>query len=654
MAILRMAKAILGTPPEHLEQTLASLQELGVLDARPFEGLEPAGQKNGSKKEHLEKASESLLFLDLIAPRKMPFTANFAWPRPIVDPKNAKKLLSGNPEAIISELLGQKTRLEQIKTELAKLKERVNALSKFTSLSIPTHIESSEVDYFIGAVQPGREKQATALNGEKEFAIWASKGVVVMASLKSRSTEAKELLAKFGFAALPFPPSEKTVMEQLQETNSQIASLEKEKQSLEKEAGRNDKDKRLSIILWMDNEETAQRLEEVPALSSEFGSFVIGYVPAKDAKKFEQTVSQKCPWARLVLLDVPEDEEPPVKLKNNPYSTPFETVTSMYGMPSYRGIDSTFIVSILFPIFFGFCFGDALYGIMLVLFSLWYLRTFKTEEGGKRFFRLFIICGISTFIIGALTGSWGGNLIASDGVIAVPALVALKDKITLLDPLKQTITFFVLTLFIGIGSQFIGILIAAWMNIRQGKWLDALLDQASWIIFLSGLVMFGIDFLGGNLVGAPKTVMFVLILTGAFFLVFFQGRGSKNFFGRIGLGLVSLYGIMGGYGTASFIGDIMSYSRLMALGLTSSIVALAFNKMAMMIGFSNPFGSIFTIVILVFGHLLNFFLNIIGSFVHPARLTFLEFYSRFYSGGGRSFSPLEKSEKRIKIMEEKA
>ncbi len=118
------------------------------------------------------------------------------------------------------------------------------------------------------------------------------------------------------------------------------------------------------------------------------------------------------------------------------------------------------------------------------------------------------------------------------------------------------------------------------------------------------------------------------------------------------MGLISLYGIMGGYGTASFIGDIMSYSRLMALGLTSSIVALAFNKMAMMIGFSNPFGSIFTIVILVFGHLLNFFLNIIGSFVHPARLTFLEFYSRFYSGGGMNYEPLSKSQKRVNIMED--
>ncbi|HNW32576.1 MAG TPA: hypothetical protein PKN77_07885, partial [Caldisericia bacterium] len=234
----------------------------------------------------------------------------------------------------------------------------------------------------------------------------------------------------------------------------------------------------------------------------------------------------------------------------------------------------------------------------------------------------------------------------------VPALVALKDRITLLDPLKQTITFFVLTLFIGIGSQFIGILIAAWMNIRQGKWLDALLDQASWIIFLSGLVMFGIDFLGGNLVGTPKTVMLVLILTGAFFLVFFQGRGSKNFFGRIGLGLVSLYGILGGYGTTTFIGDIMSYSRLMALGLTSSIVALAFNKIALMIGFSNPVATIFTVIILVFGHLLNFFLNVIGSFVHPARLTFLEFYSRFYAGGGRPFNPLSKSNKRVNVLED--
>ncbi len=305
---------------------------------------------------------------------------------------------------------------------------------------------------------------------------------------------------------------------------------------------------------------------------------------------------------------------------------------------------------------------------MLVALSLWYLKIFKTEQGAKNFFNTFLICGIATIIIGALTGSWGGNLVSSavrdpstnaviasanDGIINWLPLVSFRDAITLIDPMKQTITFFIVTLAIGISTQFLGILIAAFINIRQGKWLDAILDQGSWIIFLSGLVIFAMDFLGGGgLPGSLKLTMNILLFSGLFLLVFFQGRSSKNFFGRIGYGLVSLYGILGGYGSTAFLGDVMSYSRLLALGLTTSIVGMAFNTMAGMLGFSSFFGTFFTIVILLVGHVFNFALNIVGSFVHPARLSFLEFYSRFFISGGSYFNPFAHTRKRFKIMED--
>lgn len=670
MAILRMKKALVASPLGQASQTIEKLQDIGLIYVRPFEGVDKLQPNSPEAQENIVLANKSLAAINKLAPCKTPFTANFFWPRPVVAQKDYDGLLQEiDFHSFCENVRNLFTEYEQNILEIKKCEEDSKKYLPFKNFDIPLTKITDNFTIFLGTVSKTRQKDFLELDKlEHIHAKILSQNVALLAVKKD--IYLKEAIDKSGFVPIESNNPTSTPEKILQTLGEKKKLLLLRQEEIIRVFKTDFSNKRRNIEAYLDKYESMQTAIEAQTngLSSENAFLVVGYTLEKNIDSFKTNLAKHLPSSKLILLDVPEDEEPPVKLQNNPYTRAFEAVTCIYGPPSYRGLDSTFIVSIIFPIFFGFCFGDVLYGLMLVALSLWYLKIFKTEQGAKNFFNTFLICGIATIIIGALTGSWGGNLVSSavrdpstnvvissanDGIINWLPLVSFRDAITLIDPMKQTITFFIVTLVIGIGTQFLGILIAAFINIRQGKWLDAILDQGSWIIFLSGLVMFAMDFLGGGgLPGTLKLAMNILLFSGLFMLVLFQGRSSKNFFGRIGYGLVSLYGILGGYGSAAFLGDVMSYSRLLALGLTTSIVGMAFNTMAGMIGFSSAFGSVLTILILFIGHGFNFVLNIVGSFVHPARLSFLEFYSRFFSAGGQYFEPFTYTRKRIKIMEE--
>lgn len=665
-----MKKALVASPQGLASQTIGKLQNLGLMFVRPFEGVEKPQPNLTKIQEDTAKANKTKAALDKMAPQKTPFTANFFWPRPLLAQKDYEKLMEDiDFDKFCGLTLSLFAEYEQNILEIKKCDEDIRKYQPYKDCNVPFKKDTDNFTIILGTVSKTRQKDFLELDKlEQIHAVMLSQNLAMLAVKKDANL--KEAIDKSGFVPIESDDLSSTPQKILQTLDERKKTLQSRQAEIAKTFKKDFSKKRRNLEAHLDRLESEQSAAEAQSygFSSENAFLVVGYVLEKNIVSFKTNLSKQLPSSRLILLDIPDDEEPPVKLQNNPYTRAFEAVTCIYGPPSYRGLDSTFIVSIIFPIFFGFCFGDVLYGLMLVALSLWYLKIFKTEQGAKNFFNTFLICGIATIIIGALTGSWGGNMVSSavrdpatnaviasanDGIINWLPLVAFRDAITLIDPMKQTITFFIVTLVIGIGSQFLGILIAAFINIRRGKWLDAILDQGSWIIFLSGLVMFAMDFLGGGgLPGSFKLAMNILLFSGLFLLVFFQGRSSKNFFGRISYGLVSLYGILGGYGSAAFLGDVMSYSRLLALGLTTSIVGMAFNTMAGMIGFSSAFGSVLTVLILFIGHGFNFVLNIVGSFVHPARLSFLEFYSRFFSPGGQYFEPFTYTRKRIKIMEE--
>jgi V/A-type H+-transporting ATPase subunit I len=297
---------------------------------------------------------------------------------------------------------------------------------------------------------------------------------------------------------------------------------------------------------------------------------------------------------------------------------------------------------------------------MLALISWLALKKFKMGPQGIKFFRLFLYCGISTIIVGALTGSWFGNLfdlLAESNKIFLP-LKRFKDALIILDPMKEPTKLLGIALSLGIIQVWFGNIVAAIGNIKNRRYLDVVLDQVSMLIFLFGLTGLGLIFL--KLLAQNQINLFKYsALSGALMLIATQGRSEKGWGAKLFYGTYNLYNALSGY-----LSDILSHSRLWALGLVTGVMAGTINLIA--VQFSQIFPSIvpfidkiialkiiisslILIVIFVLGHMISFFMILLGAFVHPVRLQFVEFFSKFFKSGGTTFKPFRIETKYINL-----
>jgi V/A-type H+/Na+-transporting ATPase subunit I len=301
-----------------------------------------------------------------------------------------------------------------------------------------------------------------------------------------------------------------------------------------------------------------------------------------------------------------------------------------------------------FLLFFGICYGDVLYGIMLIFLASWLKKRFRNQKHLVEFFRLFTYGGISTIIFGFATGSWGADLPAYFGKGNV--VDALRVKMTLLDPLAKPVIALGIAIGIGLFNQLYGIFMRFYRDFRRGDISSSVYDGVFWIVYLVSLLGLSLSLVMAG--PTPLKIIFaVFFFSAAIGLVLTQGRDEKTFLGKAITGVVSLYGIMGTYGTTAFIGDVISYSRLMALGMTTSVVGMSFNIIAQMLKDVPVIGWLLFILLVIFGHVFNFTMSILSAFVHSARLILLEWFSRFYEGGGVPFRPFGFQSAKVEISE---
>jgi V/A-type H+-transporting ATPase subunit I len=360
--------------------------------------------------------------------------------------------------------------------------------------------------------------------------------------------------------------------------------------------------------------------------------FLEGWVTAPELPAVEKLLSRYT--AAWETCDPVQDEYPevPVKLKSNALTRPMNMVTEMYSLPAYDGVDPNPLMMPFFVFFFGIMFADLGYGIILTAFSLIVRKKAKPKGTMGYLFGLMTMVGISTAIIGFFTGGFFSDAITTvSGLLGVqtPNLSFLtKPVISVLD---NPLGVLVICLIIGCVQLLFGMGVKAYMLIRDGHPLDALFDIGSWWVLFAGIAV-------GVLTGS-----WIVIWIGVAMLVLTQGRASHSIPGKIIGGLASLYNITG------YFGDGLSYSRLMVMMLAGSVIGSIFNLLGSMPG--NIF--IFAVVFLV-GHTFNMGLNIIGTFVHDARLQYLEYFGKFYKEGGRPFRPLAIHTKFVDIIKEES
>ncbi len=443
--------------------------------------------------------------------------------------------------------------------------------------------------------------------------------------------------------AITLPYSDKKPADLLQALSEELRQLEDKLQGLYSELVRFFTDLREKFLLVFDYLEVKQRkleaiLEKI-VLGKRFAA-ISGWVYADKVEEVKRAIEDK--KAAVVSVSEPgEDEKVPVQIKNPWYLRPFEFVTRLYGVPHYRFIDTTPLIAPAFFIFFGLALSDAGYGLLLIIAALYFLFRYpKAEEGTKTTLLFVFYMGLAATIVGFITWTWfGESPFVENGLIF--------GKIPYFNTTADINVTLGVVLILGIVMQFYAMWIKGWWALKHGDWQTAVFDVLVWQILLLSLVVMVLPTVGLNLPENYIHVAKIVAAVAAILLILTQGRHLKNPVMRIAFGLISLYGIAGGYGVASFLADTLSYSRLLALNLSTGIVAHVLNVMLVpMVKF------VIGLVLLLAAHVLNLALGILGSFVHSARLIFLEMYGRFFEGVGEEFKPFTLDGKFYKFVKE--
>lgn len=363
-----------------------------------------------------------------------------------------------------------------------------------------------------------------------------------------------------------------------------------------------------------------------------------GWLNQLKREKIEQEIQSQKIAALITEVELTEGEEPPVDIVNSSFVQPFEAVTRLYGMPGYRDLDPTVFLAGFFFLFFGLSLTDVGYGLFLMIASVAILTLFKVSGAIRMFAKLLLFVGFATVLVGLLFGGYLGF----DPALLPPALQALQ----LFDPIGNPLPVFYLALGLGVVQVMAGLVLKIYSQHKQGRLMTGVLDQGPWLfMFCIGILYLAVA-TGYSTLLTPEQIV-NLAYVGIVVIVLTSGRHGDTIFGKVQSAAGSLYSSIG------YFSDILSYSRLLALGLATTALAFAVNLIAEIVSGSIPYlGPILGFVVLVIGHLFTLAVNTLGAFIHSARLQFVEFFGKFIDGTGKEFSPLSRKEKFVTILDE--
>lgn len=551
--------------------------------------------------------------------------------------ERAKKTVSATLEA--------EARINAIKNERAKNEASIISAEPYVNYDMPLDFTGTECsDTFLGVLPAATDLDACGKELYKAGALAQiiqndKNGIyAVFFCHKSDSAGVNALLSSYGFLRASFGGVNTTARECIKEAQRQLKLLaaeeERQKARLAELAEGVDA---LEVLYDIEATELVSVEQMLKLASTESIVMIKGWIPVRREPAVEGFLDGfECAYE----ISEPEGEDiPPILLENNGFATNFEWVLGMYSYPVYGRFDPTFIMSIFYFIIFGIMFADAGYGLVLLLACFGAVKFLKPGDSMKRFLKMFGYCGISCIVFGVLFGAYFGDLPLAimRNMMGIPeaelpnlALMGgtAANIAVLFDPLQNPMGFLILSLAIGAIHLIAGMAVQFYVLCKDGHVLDAILDIGAYWLLFGGVAL---------LVLAPGVGMWVCIAAVAI-IVLTHGRAEKNIVMKLMKGFLGLYDLI------NYVADLLSYSRILALGLAAGIIAQVVNILGTM-GGPTVVGFIGLVVAFTLGHLLNLAINVLGTFVHTSRLQYIEFFGKFYEDGGRPFEPAAPSEK---------
>lgn len=668
MSFTKMIQVLIAGYSSNMDAFIEDLQYASILhisdisEPAAFEKFIAGTSQNSNHFcfDLLSRLEESRIFLEQFMPKETFFKKLLKPPSTIKRPDYQNIVRTFNPQKFIESSSDTKNRLISLKEEKKSLIKENKKLAPWKEIEISIKDTGiiKHAHIIIGKVS-NKKMEALADIENLEFEVLGSQDknrFVLIAIYADNNQKAYEKLKKTGFSEIDIPPlncspKEKYIsnLKRINEIKIEVKQLIKNAEILLGDLA--------NLRILIEKQSNLQKLSKVSRkwLFTENTFIIRGWVKEYDLKKIKSIISS---YDTVILkeLEITDQDSPPINFENIKLFAPFQLITRLYGCPAYQSIDPGPVVSIFFAAFFGICLTDAGYGFILSVLSLAGLWILKRD-----FEILWLIFwgGIFSIITGLLTGGIFGDLLrAETPFLNQPYLADLRDKATWFDPMKEPMIFFRLVLLVGLIHIVTGLAVGFIGNIRQKKIADALIDNITWILILGSIII--IIYSTPICVQTSLTAAYYPPLNASFakpaylmlgllsaIVVLFSARNEQSLFFRFFIGLLNLFVLSGIF---SYLGDILSYIRLMALGMVTAGIAMAVNTIAFMMYDVPVVGILLTICTLVFGHFFNMAINMLGGFVHTLRLQYVEFFSKFFVGGGQPFTPLSCVNKYLKII----
>ncbi|MBN1125204.1 MAG: V-type ATP synthase subunit I [Sedimentisphaerales bacterium] len=649
MAIAKMTKVMIAAHRSQAVELLEALQAAGIVElldaeramiSKEWPELQIEGRRPRDLEETNHRLEKAVAFLGQYSQDKR----SIFEPLQPVNRSEYSRAISG-AEAIDLLEAAEKTQseMEKLCNQCENVGGTLEMLKPWKSLQTPVEEirQLQRASCLVGLVPYQHYKEICEKLSEfgaaiQEVGATGTMHACIIVCLKENAGEVQKILRSGDFESVNFEGMTGTVSELISEYQSRLENARSDWSKAEGRAREMAK-QLLTLQILSDHYGNLLHREQTRMTSPATESVILleGWVKEHDFSKLEQIVG-RFDAANVGRIEAGRGEVRPVEIENSGVVRPFESITRLYGMPHPTDADPTVFLAPFFALFFGICLTDAAYGLVMIGIMWWLLKKIK---GDAKFIKMMLYCSIVTVVAGALTGGWCADAIQ----IFVPSLSSFRESIMWFDPFVKPMHFFVLSLVLGYLQIIFGIGVGFWNKFRSGRVQEAIWDHGTWFVWLNSLALFGLGKTGVLPSWTATVAGLVAVVPGIGILLFSEREGGWG--ARVGMGCYNLFS------TVFYVGDVLSYIRLMALGMVTGGFGMAINVISKQVGEMPYVGWLLGGLIFVGGHLFNIANSMLSAFVHSMRLQFVEFFTKFVIGGGKDFEPLRKQYNHIQVEE---